>query len=104
VTFLSALQGSGVKPLFRAIRDVYDAASLRVTTGELNRFVERLHFEARKVLYLTQASVRPPTFVLFTSKSGPLHFSHERYLVNQLRKQFGFRGTPVVIKTRARKG
>ncbi|MBI1791964.1 MAG: ribosome biogenesis GTPase Der [Acidobacteria bacterium] len=101
--FASAKLGAGVQPLFQAIREVYDAASKRVTTGELNRFVERLRFEDRKVLYVTQPSVRPPTFVLFTNKSGPLHFSHERYLVNQLRRQFGFRGTPVVIKIKARK-
>jgi GTP-binding protein len=49
---------------------------------------------------MTQASVRPPAFVVFTDRAGPLHFSHERYLMNQLRKRFGFRGTPIVLKTR----
>jgi GTP-binding protein len=73
-----------------------------VTTGELNRFVETLHFDERKVLYITQPSVRPPSFVLFTDKSGPLHFSHERFLVNQLRKRFGFVGTPIELKIRGR--
>jgi GTP-binding protein len=47
--------------------------------------------------------VRPPTFVLFTNNAGALHFSHERYLINQIRKRFGFRGTPVVLKNKARK-
>ena len=74
----------------------------RVTTGELNRFVETLHFDDRKILYITQASVRPPSFVLFTDKAGPLHFSHERYLVNQLRKRFEFEGTPIHLKIRGR--
>ena len=74
-----------------------------VTTGKLNRFVESLHFEERKIFYITQAAVRPPTFVLFTNKAEPLHFSHERYLINQIRKRFGFHGTPVVLKIRARK-
>ena len=64
--------------------------------------MEALHFEERKIYYITQASIRPPTFVLFTDRAGTLHFSHERYLANQLRKRFGFRGTPVVIKTRGK--
>ena len=102
VVFLSAQTGEGVAPLFKLIREVYDAASLRVPTGELNRFVESLRFEARKIRYITQPSVRPPTFVAFADQGGPLHFSHQRYLVNQLRRRFGFRGTPIVLKTRAR--
>lgn len=102
LVFVSAKEGAGVKPLFRSIKDAYEAASLRVPTGELNRFVEALHFEERRIYYMTQTSVRPPTFVAFTDKSSPLHFSHERYLVNQLRRRFGFRATPVVLKTRAK--
>jgi GTP-binding protein len=103
VVFLSAKTGVGVNALFKLIREVDDSASKRITTGELNRFVEKLHFEERKIFYITQATVRPPTFVLFTNNAGPLHFSHERYLINQIRKRFGFRGTPVVVKTKARK-
>jgi GTP-binding protein len=103
VMFLSAKTGQGVKDLFKLIREVDDSASSRIPTGELNRFVESLHFEERKIFYVTQASVRPPTFVFFTSSTGPLHFSHERQLINQIRKRFGFRGTPVVVKTRAKK-
>ena len=61
-----------------------------------------LHFEERKIYYVTQTGVRPPTFVVFTDSGGPLHFSHERYLINQFRKQLGFRGTPIVIKTRSK--
>jgi GTP-binding protein len=102
VMFLSAQQGTNVRPLFKMIRQVYEASSRRVTTGELNRFVESLHFEERKILYITQASIRPPTFVLFTNKAVPLHFSNERYISNQIRKHFGFEGTPIVVKTRAR--
>ncbi|MBI2680646.1 MAG: ribosome biogenesis GTPase Der [Candidatus Solibacter usitatus] len=102
VVFLSAKTGAGVKGLFKTIRQVYDAASKRVTTGELNRFTEALHFEERKILYITQASVRPPTFVLFTNSREKLHFSDERYLMNQLRKRFGFEGTPIVVKTKGR--
>ena len=103
VVFLSAKTGVGLKNLYKLIREVDENASKRVPTAELNRFVESLHFEERKVFYVTQASVRPPTFVFFTDSAGTLHFSHERYLINQIRKRFGFRGTPVVVKTRAKK-
>jgi len=102
--FLSAKTGSGTERLFPLIREVYDAASMRIATGELNRFVESLRFEERKIYYITQPGVRPPQFVVFTDRAGPLHFSHERYLVNQLRRRFGFKGTPVMLKTRAKPG
>src|SRR5689334_11913602 len=102
VEFISAKTGAGVERLFGRIREVYESATRRVTTGELNRFVESLHFEERKIYYITQSSIRPPTFILFTNRSAPLHFSHERYLINQLRRQFGFKGTPVQIKVRGK--
>ena len=104
VVFLSAKTGAGVEPLFKLIREVYESASQRISTGEMNRFVEQLHFEDRKIFYITQASIRPPEFVVFTDRGGPMHFSHERHLVNQIRKRFGFRGTPIVLKTRAKGG
>ncbi|HTX35489.1 MAG TPA: ribosome biogenesis GTPase Der [Bryobacteraceae bacterium] len=102
VVFLSAKTGAGVERLFPLIREVYEAASTRIPTGEMNRFVESLHFEERKILYITQASIRPPSFVVFTGGGGPMHFSHERYLINQIRRRFGFRGTPIVLKTKAK--
>jgi GTPase len=102
VLFLSAKTGKNVEKLFEMIVAVYEAASRRIGTGEMNRFVEKLHFEERKIYYITQTSIRPPTFVVFTDKGPALHFSHERYLVNQIRRQFGFKGTPIVLKTKAR--
>jgi GTP-binding protein len=102
IVFLSALTGAGVAPLFRLIREVYESASRRISTGELNRFLEHLRFEERKIFYITQHSIRPPAFAVFTDRGGPLHFSHQRYLVNQLRRQFGFRGTPISLETRAK--
>jgi GTP-binding protein len=102
VVFISAKTGAGVAPLFKLIREVYQSASQRISTGEMNRFVEQLRFEERRIFYITQASIRPPEFVVFTDRGGPLHFSHERHLVNQIRKRFGFRGTPIVLKTRAK--
>ncbi len=103
VVFLSAKAGLGVENLFPLIRQVHDSAAQRVTTGELNRFVESLRFEERKIYYITQASIHPPEFVVFTDGRTPLHFSHERYLINQLRKRFGFRGTPIRLKTKFKK-
>lgn len=103
VVYVSAKTGKGVERLFPLIKEVYESVSRRITTGEMNRFLEELHFEERKIYYITQGSVRPPTFVVFTNRGGDLHFSHERYLVNQIRKRFGFRGAPIVLKTRARK-
>jgi GTPase len=100
IVFLSAKTGAGVDALFPRIKEVYESASQRIPTGELNRFVENLRFEERKIFYITQASIRPPEFVAFTDRGGPLHFSHERYLINQIRRKFGFRGTPIVLKTR----
>lgn len=101
VVFISAKKGTGVKRIFPAVEQAYQSASQRVATGELNRFVEQLRFESDiKIKYITQAGIRPPTFVLFTAKSAHrnLHFSEERFLINQLRKRFGFAGSPIVIK------
>ncbi len=103
IAFVSAKTGAGVKQLFRLIRDAYESASKRITTGELNRFVEQIHFDQDvKIYYMTQPYVRPPTFVVFTDKGREMHFSTERYIMNQLRKRFGFEGTPIVLKTKRR--
>ena len=103
VAFVSAKTGAGVKKLFGMIREAYQSASKRVTTGELNRFIEMLEFDRdMKIYYMTQASVRPPTFIAFTDKAKDLHFSSERFLINQLRKRFGFEGTPIRIKAKRR--
>jgi GTP-binding protein len=104
IAFLSAKTGSGIRQLFPLIREVYQSASKRIATAELNRFLERLQLEPDlKVLYMTQASVRPPSFILFTHHRGKLHFSTERYIINRLRKTFGFRGTPIVVKLQSRR-
>ncbi len=103
VAFMSAKVGAGVQRLYGMIQQAYDSASKRITTGELNRFIEMVRFEGDvKLYYITQSSIRPPTFVAFTDKGEKLHFSSERFLVNQLRKRFGFLATPVVIKAKRR--
>ncbi len=101
VAFLAARTGAGVAQLFGLIRRGYEAASRRIPTAELNRFLTSLELPAElKARYLTQVGVRPPTFVLFTGSGRELHFSTERFLINQLRERFGFAGTPIVVKAK----
>jgi GTP-binding protein len=103
IAFISAQKKQGTRGLFETIKKAYDSANQHISTGALNRFVEHLQWEYRmKIYYITQGSVRPPTFIVFTDKAGDLHFSAERYLINRLREKFGFEGTPIVIKTKRR--
>jgi GTP-binding protein len=103
VIFASAKNAEGIRRIFSTVRRCYDSASKRVSTGELNRFVETIKFDGDvKVYYMTQASMRPPTFIVFTDQANNMHFSTERFLTNRLRERFGFDGTPIVIKTRRR--
>jgi GTP-binding protein len=103
IAFLSAKSGAGVKQLFGLIRRGWEAANRRVTTGELNRFFEKLRQdETYQIRYMTQVSVRPPTFVAFRDNAKPLHFSIERFLVNRIREKFAFEGTPVVLRTKVK--
>lgn len=105
IEFISASKGTNVQKLYAYIRAAQKAMNQRVTTGELNRFVDMITRETNmKVKYITQGSVRPPTFIVFTDKSKPLHFSDERFLVNQIRKHFKFGPTPIEIKAKATAG
>lgn len=104
IVFLSAEQGFGVKTLFSRLAAVWENYNRRAGTGELNRLAETLKLDRdRRIFYMTQPSVRPPTFVLFLNNMKPLHFSTERSIVNRLRKEFDFKGTPVVLKYRSRR-
>src|SRR6202011_1006020 len=110
VVFVSANTGKGVEKIFPLIEKVASERRKRVSTSQMNRFIERVDFERAsvpmrsrvKILYMTQASVAPPTFVLFTNRAVKLHFSYQRFLDNQIRQAFGFLGTPIWIKNRAR--
>src|SRR5579875_1949832 len=103
IAFVSAQKRTGLRAVFGMIRRAWESASRRIPTGELNRFVESLHWEYdMKIYYMTQVSVRPPSFLVFTDRAGDLHFSAERYLITRLRERFGFQGTPLVIRTRRR--
>lgn len=110
VLFVSAASGKGTERILPMIEDVAAERRKRIGTGEMNRFVKTVDFEragvpARqqvKIYYMTQASVAPPTFVLFTDRAVKLHFSYQRFLENQIRRAFGFVGTPIWIKNRSR--
>lgn len=104
VVFLSAKENRGVHGLFKRIATAYTNFDKRIPTGELNRFAETLDFGyQRRIYYMTQPSVRPPTFVLFMDTYQELHFSIERMVANKIRERFGFEGSPVIIKTRGRR-
>lgn len=110
VVFVSAHTGKGIERIFPLIEQVADERRKRIPTSVMNRFIESVDFDRAsvpmrqrvKILYMTQASVAPPTFILFTNRAVKLHFAYQRFLENQIRKAFGFLGTPIWIKNRAR--
>ena len=109
VLFISAKTGVGTDKILPLIEKVSAERNKRISTGEMNRFVKTVDFDRAsvpmskrvRIYYMTQASVAPPTFVLFTDRTVKLHFSYERFLENQIRDAFGFMGTPIWIKNRA---
>ena len=111
MVFISALTGQRVTNLFDLALTVSENNTRRIPTGTLNEVLaealamrEPPQDKGRqlKVYYATQASVRPPTFVLFVNDAALMHFSYRRYLENQLRKAFGFVGTPLHFVVRSR--
>lgn len=112
--YVSAKTGQNVEKLFPVLRKVYDSHSKRVTTGQLNAFFDSAlanrylgkadKGKPIKLKYITQVGTRPPSFVLFTNAASKLHFSHRRYLENQLRSHFGFEGATLRIKVKRSKG
>jgi GTPase len=115
VIFLSALEGTvaGGTKMLRVLHEVVAVAAerrKRVSTGQMNRFLDKIDFQRApvpmskriRIFYMTQAAVAPPTFVLFTDREIKLHFSFERFLENQIREAFGFKGTPIWFKVKAR--
>ena len=104
ILFISAKTGQRVNKLFEMINSVASQNSLRVSTSILNQVLNEAIAIVQpptdkgrrlRVFYMTQASTKPPTFVVFVNDKELFHFSYERYLVNQIRKEFGLVGTPV---------
>ena len=108
--FISAADGKNIESVFKKVELVARERRKRVTTGQMNRFLEKVDFQRAsvpmnkrvRIYYMTQAAVAPPTFVLFTDKDVKMHFSFERFLGNQIRENFGFIGSPIWFKIKAR--
>jgi GTPase len=104
VVFISAKTGQRVNKLYELVKYVANQAATRISTGMLNDLINEAIAMVQppsdkgkrlKIYYMTQADVKPPTFVIFVNDKELLHYSYERYLENQLRKSFGFEGTPI---------
>ena len=104
IIFISAKTGQRVEKLFDLINHVNEQNSMRVSTSALNQVINEAialvqpptdKGKRLKILYGTQVSTKPPTFVIFVNNKELFHFSYERYLVNQIRREFGLEGTPI---------
>lgn len=108
--FVSASESKGIEEVFKKVELVARERRKRVSTGEMNRFLDKIDFQRAsvpmnrrvKIYYMTQAAVAPPTFVLFTDRDVKLHFSYERFLANEIRDTFKFIGSPIWFKVKAR--
>ena len=108
---VSALDGKGVNALLSRASDASKEHNKRISTGELNRFFEEvlekhpppsMGNRPVRFYYITQAMTAPPTFVVMTNEPKNVHFSYQRYVVNQIRKRFGFQGTPIRVRYRGK--
>ncbi len=111
IVHVSALTGERTPKLLEAVDRIAEARKRRIPTSQLNKFIEKVTtqhpptspgLKEVRILYGTQTGTAPPSFVLFTNIATELHFSYERFLVNQLREAFGFEGSPVRVSVRRR--
>ena len=111
VMYVSALTGQRIVKIFEQINYVFNQSKTRISTGMLNDVLNEAITRVQppsdkgrrlKVYYMTQASVAPPTFVLFCNSAALFHFSYQRYIENCLRNTFGFKGTPIKLIIRQR--
>jgi GTP-binding protein len=110
VLFISAKEQTGMKFVLQEVMAIAAERRKRVSTGQMNRFLDLVDFQRApvpvsrrvRIFYMTQAAVAPPTFVLFTDRDVKLHFAFERFLENQIRESFGFKGSPIWFKVKAR--
>ena len=109
IIFISAKTGQRVNKLFELINQVAANNAMRMNTSVINQVLNEAialvqpptdKGKRLKIFYMTQASTKPPTFVVFVNDKELFHFSYERYLINQLRKEFGLQGTPIRIIVR----
>ena len=111
IIFISAKTGQRVEKLFELINEVSNNNSMRISTSVLNELLAEAvaivqpptdKGKRLKVFYMTQVSTKPPTFAVFVNDKKLFHFSYERYIVNKLRQEFSFKGTPIRILVRER--
>ena len=109
IIFISAKTGQRVNKLYELINNVASQNAMRVPTSVLNQVLNEAialvqpptdKGKRLKIFYMTQPSTKPPTFVVFVNDKELFHFSYQRYLINQLRKEFGMQGTPIRLITR----
>lgn len=112
ILFISALTGQRLSKVYEMVDIIIASQNMRISTGVLNEIITEATAMTQppqdkgkqlRIYYSTQASVKPPTFVLFVNDKELMHFSYQRYLENQIRNAFGFRGTPVRFVIRERK-
>ena len=112
VIFVSAKTGRGIEKILPAVKESYESCSRRVSTSILNQIIQdaqamnptpEFNHGRLKIMFASQVSTFPPTFVLFCNDPNFAHFSYTRYLENQLRANFGFEGSPIHIVYRQKK-
>lgn len=112
ILFISAKTGQRVEKLFNLINEVSNNNAMRISTSVLNELLAEAvaivqpptdKGKRLKVLYMTQVSTKPPTFAIFVNDKKLFHFSYERYIINKLRQEFSFKGTPIRVVVRERK-
>ena len=113
ILFISAETGQRVDKLFELINSVASQNAIRISTGVLNNILNESIAMVQppsdkgkrlKIYYITQASTKPPTFVIFVNSKELMHYSYQRYIENQIRKNFGLEGTPIRFIVREKKG
>ena len=113
IIFISAKTGQRLPKLYETIDMVSENHALRVATGVLNEIMTEAvalqqppsdKGKRLRLYYITQVSVKPPTFVIFVNDKELMHFSYTRYIENRIREAFGFKGTPLRFIIRERKG
>ena len=112
ITFISALTGQRLPKLYDLIDTVAENHALRIQTGVLNEIMSEAvalqqppsdKGKRLRLFYITHVGVKPPTFVIFVNDKELMHFSYTRYIENQIREAFGFKGTPLRFIIRERK-
>lgn len=112
ILFISALTGQRLGKIYELIDEIIDSRSMRVPTGVLNEILTEAvamqqppsdKGKRLRIYYITQVSVKPPTFVMFVNDKALTHFSYTRYIENKIREAFGFRGTSIRFINRERK-